>query len=168
MDGHDTISPALFRGACGRFATGVTIATARDSSGQRWGVTVNSFSSVSLDPPLVLFSLDRAATSHDGILNAGGFAINILSIAQRALSDRFSIVRDEDRFAGVPILDGLPDEPPLIAQCLCNIVCTLEQGIPGGDHTILIGRVRRIALGAPESPEPLLYFSGGYAVLARS
>ena len=168
MDGQDTIPPALFRGACGRFATGVTIATAQDASGQRWGLTVNSFSSVSLNPPLVLFSLDRAAMSHDGIVGAGGFAINILSAGQRALSERFSVVRDADRFAGVPMLESLPNEPPLIAQCLCNIICTLEQGIPGGDHTILVGRVRRIALGVPEVPDPLLYFSGGYAELMRS
>lgn len=168
MQAPSTVTPDLFRAACGRFATGVAIATVGSADGQRWGLTVNSFSSVSLDPPLVLFSIDLAATSHDVFVNSDGFAINILEAGQRDLSDRFSFVKDTDRFDGVDLVPGAPDDPPVLASCLSSLVCDLAQTLPGGDHTILIGRVRRIDLHPSSDAQPLLYFKGGYAALKTS
>lgn len=165
MDVSAPISPDMFRTVCGRFATGVTVATAIDGKGGRWGLTANSFSSVSLDPPLVLFSIDHAATSHDAFVNASGYTVNILAENQEALSNRFSFVKDSDRFDGVPLADMLPGEAPILAGCLGAAVCELEKAIPGGDHTILLGRVKRIVVGE-EGLRPLLYYRGGYGRLS--
>lgn len=165
MQGQSTVTPDQFRAACGRFATGVAVATVLGADGERWGLTVNSFSSVSLDPPLVLFSIDLDATSHDVFVKADGFAINILEAGQRALSDRFSFVKDTDRFQGVDLVPGAAGDPPVLAACLSSLVCDLAQTFPGGDHTILIGRVRRIELNPSSDAKPLLYFTGGYAEL---
>lgn len=164
-EGGDTVTPTLFRGAMGRFATGICVVTTVDADGHSWGLTVNSFSSVSLNPPLVLFSIDQGATSHDAFVSAEGYSVNVLAADQRALSDRFAMERDVDRFEGVPRAAGRPGEGPLIEGCLAHIVCDLERAVPGGDHTILIGRVRRIGLNDDPKKEPLLYFSGGYGLL---
>ncbi|MDF1750281.1 MAG: flavin reductase family protein [Alphaproteobacteria bacterium] len=165
MTGTSTITSAAFRYACGRFATGVTVVTAYDKTGQRWGLTVNSFASVSLDPPLVLFSIDLGTNSYAAITGADRFAINVLASDQQALSDRFSFVKDEDRFKDVPLLSGEADEPPMLAGCLCTIICDPENAVPGGDHTILIGRVRRIVMTEDKAAQPLLYYAGCYAGL---
>jgi flavin reductase (DIM6/NTAB) family NADH-FMN oxidoreductase RutF len=169
MHGQTTVTPDQFRAACGRFATGVAIATTRDRHGERWGLTVNSFSSVSLDPPLVLFSIDLSATSHDAFVAADGFAINILEAAQKSLSDRFSFVKDTDRFDGVNLVAGPPEGwdggPPVLAGCLSTLICDLTQTVPGGDHTILIGMVRSVAVSRDPDARPLIYFRGGYAAL---
>lgn len=156
----DPASSDLFRTVCGRFATGVTIATAHDATGGQWGLTVNSFASVSLDPPLVLFSIAKGAASHDAFAAADGYTVNILAEDQEALSNRFSLVKDVDRFNGVALANGLPGEAPILAGCLGAAVCDLEKAIPGGDHTILLGRVRRIVVG--NGVRPLLYYRGGY------
>lgn len=166
MQGDIPLSPTLFRSVCGQFATGVAIATTGSADGERWGLTVNSFSSVSLDPPLVLFSIDKAASSHDAFLSGTTFGINILSAGQRDLSDRFSFIKDEDRFEGVDLVPGTSEEPPLLVGCLGHIVCSVFQAVPGGDHTILIGRVKHIAMSEDKSAKPLLYFGGDYADLA--
>ena len=161
----EAITPRLFRNACGRFATGVAIATTVGQDGRCAGLTVNSFSSVSLEPPLVLFSIDLSATSHDVFVNASGFAVNVLTEAQQALSNRFASMDEEDRFADVDLLDRDAGEPPLLAGCLSHFVCDLETTVPGGDHTILIGRVKRLAVSEDTALKPLLYFSGSYAQL---
>lgn len=166
MHGDAPVSPTLFRSVCGQFATGVAIATMGTKETDRWGLTVNSFSSVSLDPPLVLFSIDKDASCHDAFTSSQSFGINILSATQKDLSDRFSFVKDEDRFEGIDLIPGTPEEPPLIAGCMGHIVCTLHQTVAGGDHTILIGKVRHIALSDDKTIKPLLYFSGDYAELA--
>jgi flavin reductase (DIM6/NTAB) family NADH-FMN oxidoreductase RutF len=171
MTGTDMITSAAFRFACGRFATGVTVVTVQDSSQQRWGLTVNSFSSVSLNPPLVLFSIDLSAHSYGAITTADRFAINVLAADQQAVSDRFSFIKDEDRFKGIPVLSDQPGEegeagdPPVLAGCLCTIICDRENTVPGGDHTILIGRVRRIVVSEDKAATPLLYYAGSYAGL---
>jgi flavin reductase (DIM6/NTAB) family NADH-FMN oxidoreductase RutF len=165
MTGTENITSAAFRFACGRFATGVTVVTAQDGTGQRWGLTVNSFSSVSLDPPLVLFSIDLGANSYAAITTADQFAINVLSAEQQPISDRFSFVKDEDRFKGVPLIAGEAGEPPLLEGCLCTIICDRENTVPGGDHTIMIGRVRRIVVTEDKAARPLLYYAGCYAGL---
>jgi len=165
MTGTENITSAAFRFACGRFATGVTVVTVQEESGKRWGLTVNSFSSVSLDPPLALFSIDLGANSYAAITAADRFAINVLSAEQQTISDRFSFVTDEDRFKDVPLLTGEAGEPPLLKGCLCTIICDRDNTVPGGDHTILIGRVRRIVVTEDKTARPLLYYAGCYAGL---
>jgi flavin reductase (DIM6/NTAB) family NADH-FMN oxidoreductase RutF len=166
MDGGETVTSTLFRSALGRFATGVCVVTTVDADGNSWGLTVNSFSSVSLNPPLVLFSIDQGATSHDVFVGAEGYSVNVLSADQEALSNRFAMERDTDRFAGVPQSHTRAGEGPLIDGCLCHIVCDLERAVPGGDHTILIGRVRRIAVSEDPDKRPLLYYSGDYGLFS--
>lgn len=166
MDSGGSVTSTLFRTVCGRFATGVAVATTCDGNGARWGLTVNSFSSVSLDPPLVLFSIDRAASSHDVFVGAPRFGINILSDRQQALSDRFSFLKDEDRFDGLDLETGDRDQPPLLSGAIGHLVCDLETTFPGGDHTILLGRVRHTAVTEDPTARPLLYYSGDYAGIA--
>lgn len=156
-----TIDQRLFRDAMGRFATGVTIVTTL-VDGRPCGITANSFSSVSLDPPLVLFCLGCASTNYDAFMSADCFAVNILSGEQQELSTRFA-VHEGDRFDGVtwsrwttgaPILDGV----------VCAADCVLDAHHQAGDHVVIIGRVRRVEI-LSETP-PLLYHRGGYARLA--
>ena len=166
MDCGDGVTSALFRTVCGRFATGVAVATTCDAKGGRWGLTVNSFSSVSLDPPLVLFSIDKNASSHGVFVGSPRFAVNILAEDQQALSDRFSFVKDDDRFSGIALETSGSDRPPLLSGALGHLICDLENTFPGGDHTILLGRVRHTAVSSDPSARPLLYFSGGYATIS--
>ena len=163
----EAITPRLFRTACGRFATGVAIATTVGPGGVWAGLTVNSFSSVSLDPPLVLFSIDVSSTSHGAFVTAPRFAVNVLTEAQQDLSNRFASSKEDDKFAGAALVERDEDEPPLLAGCLSHFVCDLETTVPGGDHTILIGRVKRLAIAEDADAKPLLYYSGGYAELTR-
>lgn len=162
MEESAPVTSTLFRNALGRFATGVCVMTTVDRDGNSWGLTVNSFASVSLSPPLVLFSIDQGATSHDAFVGAEGYSVNVLAADQEGISQRFAMERDADRFAGVPHAAGRPGEGPLIEGCLAHIVCDLDHAVPGGDHTILIGRVRRIALTQDPDKRPLLYYGGGY------
>ena len=158
------VTPAAFRAACGRFATGVAIATTTDRDGRKWGLTVNSFSSVSLDPPLVLFSIDKAATSHAPFQDVSHFAVNILCEDQQALSNRFAAVKDQDRFENVDLVAN-EDRAPLIRDSLCAILCETESRIPGGDHTVMIGRVVGIVMSEDPTAKPLMYYGGGYLKL---
>lgn len=156
------IDPREFRDALGCFATGVAVATCRDADGAAIGVTINSFSSVSLDPPLVLWSLGRSSQHFDDFLNAGHYAINVLREEQRDLSLRFSLPH-EDRWLGVEV-GAWRTGAPIIADCLASVECTTEAIHDGGDHIILIGRVVR--LSSDRTGRPLLYFGGRYATLA--
>jgi flavin reductase (DIM6/NTAB) family NADH-FMN oxidoreductase RutF len=147
----------LYRRTCAQFATGITVVTTLDSDGHPHGMTVNSFSSVSLDPPLVLVSIDLHNAILGHFISSSWFAINILAEHQEDLSRRFSSP-SENRFidlkwhagfAGTPLLDGV------LAQLECSVVRTFE----AGDHTILIGEVR----GAVHSEgKPLVYFDSAY------
>ena len=130
-----------FRNVLGSFTTGVTIITAIDDDGQPWGLTANSFSSVSLDPPLILWSQALTAPSHGIFRGARHFAINILAEDQIALSLRFSRAGKE-KFAGLRTHAGLGGVP-LIDGCVAHLECSQEQIYPGGDHAIFIGRVER-------------------------
>ena len=154
------VSSEEFRAACGRFATGVTIATVLDSERQPHGLTVSSFTSVSLAPPLISICLGHAVTVIDLFRDASFFGINILAEDQQALSERFAR-KGMDRFQGlgwtlgeygVPLLDGV----------LAAMECQVEQRIPAGDHDIFIGRMvsARVLDGAP-----LIHFSGQYRKL---
>ncbi len=154
---HDPTDARRLRDAFGSFATGVTVVTGRRADGTRVGLTANSLTSVSLDPPLLLFCPARTASALPALEASGRFAINVLASDQRAVADRFAR-RDVDRFAdatwgdwhGVPILDG----------ALANFVCTLFADHDGGDHRVVIGRIERLRMNAVHAP--LLYFRGAY------
>ncbi len=150
------VSPDDFKAALSRWASGVTIVTAAGPV----GMTVSAFSSLSLDPPLVLVSLARAATMHDPVLAADGFAVHILEGDQTELSTRFAT--PVDRFDGVAHDIG-PFDAPLLHSGVARLVCRKHAVADGGDHTILIGRVVQVDVNAGE---PLLYYRGTYRGLA--
>lgn len=148
--------PKTYRDALGQFATGVTIVTTRDADGRAVGVTANSFNSVSLDPPLVLWSLARTARSMAAFEQSGQFAVHILASDQDVLSNRFAS-RTEDKFTG---LDVGEDGPPRISGCSARLVCNTRHMYEGGDHVIMVGEVVDYE---SEGKPPLLFHSGTYA-----
>jgi flavin reductase (DIM6/NTAB) family NADH-FMN oxidoreductase RutF len=157
------VDPAQFRRALGRFATGVTIITACDSRGRLVGFTANSFSSVSLKPPLVLFSIARTSTSLKSLRRAKAYAINILAHDQRDLSNRFA--SDGDRWADIAFEKGVSGAP-LLSGATAAIECRPWAKYDGGDHIIFVGRVVATDV-CPHTP-PLLYFAGAYAGIETS
>lgn len=150
-----------FRRACGRFATGVTIASVLDANGTPHGLTVNSFTSVSLDPPLLLICLGHAVTSIDAFRSSQHFGINVLAEGQRHLSDHFAR-KGHDRFDGLEWYRG-EYGVPLLPGVLAAIECRLHQRFPSGDHDIFVGEVVRVHVG---EGEPLLYYASRYRRLA--
>ena len=150
------IDEADFKRAMSHFASGVTIVTT-EHDGRRFGMTVASFASLSLRPPLVLVCIERSVKTHDAIADAGKFGISILGATQGDLSNRFAS-RVEDKFEGVEISRGASGVP-LIAGALTTIECELREKLPGGDHTIFVGEV--VAVSTAEGA-PLVYFRSGY------
>lgn len=151
-----------FRDALGRFSTGVTIVTGRGTAGEPVGMTASSFTSVSLDPPLVLFCPSRTAESFSALASGGPFVINVLSEEQQALSNRFARSAD-DKWRGLEF-DTWDSGAPVLRECLANIECMTHAVHEGGDHVVVIGRVLRLSYVA--AGRPLLYFAGNYAALA--
>ena len=154
------IDPFQFRQLLGHFATGVTVLTLITPEGQPLGMTANSLSSVSLNPPLISVCVDREAEMHPVILQASEFVVNVLAGDQEALARRFSD-KHEDRFDGVGYHLS-PERMVLLDGALAHIVCAREANYPGGDHTIVLGRVIG---GTTHEGHPLLYYRGGYAAL---
>jgi len=149
-----------FRRALGNFATGVTIVTAATPAGAKVGVTANSFNSVSLEPPLVLWSIDKRSGSYEVFEQATHFAVNVLAADQIELSNQFARPRD-DKFAGIDHEIGMGGAP-LFADCSARFQCEKYQQVDGGDHWILIGRVLAFDdIGR----SPLLYHQGAYSML---
>ena len=146
-----------FRRALGRFATGVAVVTTRTPSGKMEGLTVNSFSSVSLDPPLVLWSLQTRAPSLQSFLDAGRFAVNVLGTHQKKLCRHFS-TPSENKFEGVAHHVG-PHGSPLLEESLARFECTTHQVIEAGDHVIFLGRVER---AMHRDGEPLIFSTGAF------
>jgi flavin reductase (DIM6/NTAB) family NADH-FMN oxidoreductase RutF len=145
----------------GRFATGVTIITARDPRARPAGMTASSLASVSLQPPLVSVCVDHAAELHDLIVAVPEFVVNILESTQEELSRRFAD-RHDDRFDGVGYHVG-PEGQILLDGALAHIECERFAEYPGGDHTIIVGRVIG---GDTHEGHPLLYYRGGYAAMS--
>ena len=156
------IDKDLFRAVLGRFASSVTIITTVDADGRDQGMTVSAFSSLSLDPPLVLVCIDRAAALWNTFQGADRFAVNILASTQEALSRRFS-AKESDRFDGVGFTRG-NNGVALLDDTLASVECTITTRIEQGDHTILVGHVES---GNARDLQPLLYYRGGYASLTR-
>jgi flavin reductase (DIM6/NTAB) family NADH-FMN oxidoreductase RutF len=146
-----------FRRACGRFATGVTIATVVDAKGVPHGLTVSSFTSVSLDPPLILICLGHEVSAIAHFRTATHFGINVLAEDQRALSERFAR-KGAGRFDGLAWQPGVTGVP-LLPGALAAIECAVYRIVPMGDHDILVGEMVNARVN---DGEPLLHFSGGY------
>jgi flavin reductase (DIM6/NTAB) family NADH-FMN oxidoreductase RutF len=157
------IDPDTFRSVLGRFASGITVLTARDGEGRHYGMTVSAFCSVSLVPPLVLVCVDLIASMHDALLEASHFAVNILSADQEPISRRFSGLDEQNRFDGVGYTLGLTGVA-LLDEALAHIECRRVAHHRAGDHTVVIGEVEA---AAAHTSRPLLYYRGGYAQLER-
>jgi flavin reductase (DIM6/NTAB) family NADH-FMN oxidoreductase RutF len=156
------VDPATFRAALGRFASGITIITARDAEGRDVGMTLSAFSSLSLDPPLILVCVDHAASMAPVLATATVFAVNILSEDQEPLSRRFA-KREIDRFDGVDFARGQTGVA-LLSGTLAHLECRAATRHVAGDHTILIGEV--LSTDVHEG-NPLLYYRGGYGRFDR-
>lgn len=150
------IDDATFKLAMSHFASGVTIVTT-EHDGKRYGMTVASFASLSLRPPLVLVCIEKAVQTHDAIAGAGKFGVSILGANQADVSSRFASKR-EDKFEGMDIRRG-NNGAPLISGALTTLECNVNQHLPGGDHSIFVGEVTdcHTTEGAP-----LVYFRSGY------
>ena len=157
MDAPSDFDPRALREAFGAFATGVTIVTGVDADGERVGLTANSFTSVSLDPPLLLVCPARSASALPALTTSWRFAVNVLTLDQQAVADRFTR-RGIDRFADAAwsLWHGLP----VLADTCASFVCDVHAVLDGGDHAILVGRVK--ALRTSPEAEPLLYVRGSY------
>jgi flavin reductase (DIM6/NTAB) family NADH-FMN oxidoreductase RutF len=160
--GETPLLQDAFREACARYATGITVATVTDSDGRPHGLTANSFSSVSWNPPMVLVCVDHGASAHDRFFAANSFAINILSDRQRDLSIRFAGPADE-RFEGLDWHPGPETGAPLLPGVLAWLECQTTHRVEAGDHTVFIGEVKG-AGGAGEA-QPLVYFLRQYRLL---
>ena len=153
--GHD---PRTLRAALGCFATGVTVVTCLTPDGSPAGLTVNSFTSVSLDPPLLLVCLAKPAASAAALIEATQFAVNVLQTGQQPASIRFA-TRDEDRFGTTPWSCGEAGAP-ILKDSLGVFECERHAVYDGGDHHILVGQVTKASFDT--SLDPLLYFRGSY------
>ncbi len=158
-DAHMTLlDPELVRAAFGHFATGVTIVTSTDANGAQLGMTASSFNSVSLDPPMVLWSAGAQAPEFEGFAACTKFAVHVLSDAQVALSNRFA-TPGIDKFEGVQ-WDTSEHQLPVIADCSLCLQCETVDCHDAGDHKILIGRV--LAVDINPNKAPLLYYGSAY------
>jgi flavin reductase (DIM6/NTAB) family NADH-FMN oxidoreductase RutF len=157
------IDSDTFRSVLGRFASGVSIVTARDNAGVDHGMTVSAFSSASLEPPLVLVCIDHTASMHGLLLEHPRFGISILSSEQEAYSRRFAADPDTGRFDGIAYGRG-DSGVVLLDDALAHLECKVIAHHEAGDHTIFIAEVER---AEPRHGRPLLYYRGVYAQLER-
>jgi len=145
----------------GRFPTGVTVVSAVDGAGRPFGFTANAFTSVSLDPPLVLVCVDGASSSHDLLVQRGSFVVNVLESGQEGLARRFSRDVPEERFRDVPARRSTLGHP-VLEDGLAWMECEIEQVHPAGDHSIVVARVTQVEAG-PGSP--LVFHEGRFSAL---
>ena len=154
------IDPRGYRDTLGRMPTGVTIITTCDENGERAGATVGSFTSLSLDPPLVQFSLDKSANCHQQFIECSHFAVNILAEDQTDLSGVFASKNDRP-WDELPLVEGDHTTAPLLEGCLAYIECQHEATYPGGDHEIFVGRVLGMRIEGLDR-RPMVFFGGTY------
>jgi flavin reductase (DIM6/NTAB) family NADH-FMN oxidoreductase RutF len=159
-----TFDSKEFRRAAGQFLTGVTIVTVRADDGTPMGFTCNSFTSVSLDPPLVLVCLDKRGGSYGTFRVGRVYAVHVLEEHQIDLSTRFAM-RGGDKFAGLNYREGL-DGVPILPDYLALFECRIEQAHDAGDHTIFVGRVERLDVSDSER-RPLGFYRGKYIRIHR-
>jgi flavin reductase (DIM6/NTAB) family NADH-FMN oxidoreductase RutF len=151
------VTASEFRAALRHFPAGVTVVTTRDGHGAPCGLTASAFTSVSLEPPLVLVCIDHAATSYPAFQACGWFAINMLGKSQEHLSRRFA-ASIPDKFVGIGYREGRGGLP-VLEDVVAALECRVVQKYPSGDHTIFVGQVEGASVAAGP---PLLYFQGGY------
>ncbi len=154
------IDPRAYRDTLGRMPTGVTIITTCDATGFRAGATVGSFSSLSLDPPLVQFSLDKSANCHQQFVECAHFSINILAEDQTDVSGIFASKKDRP-WEELSLKAGEHCTAPLLEGCVAYIECAHEATYPGGDHDIFVGRVLGLRIEGLDR-RPMLFFGGAY------
>lgn len=157
------------RQALGSYPTGVTVVTTRAPDGRAVGLTVNSFASLSLEPPLLLWSLSNRSPSLRAFRSASHFAINVLAHGQQALAQRFANPRVVDKFEGLRLLrpaapHGAGQDAPVLADGAAWFVCACRDAIETGDHTLFIGRVEAYDSAAPQAP--LVFHAGAFTALA--
>jgi flavin reductase (DIM6/NTAB) family NADH-FMN oxidoreductase RutF len=158
------IDDAQFKLAMSHFASGVTVVTT-EHDGTPYGMTVASFASLSLTPPLVLVCIEKNVRTHEALEAAEKFGVSILAQTQADLSGRFASKKIEDKFAGVAVTPGEQLGLPLLDGAICAIECRVQSTLPGGDHTIFVGEV--VSVRVPSVDEaPLVYFRSGYRHLA--
>jgi flavin reductase (DIM6/NTAB) family NADH-FMN oxidoreductase RutF len=162
----ESASASEFRHAMGHFATGVTVVTSISDDGEPIGTTASAVTSLSLDPPLVLVCFDRASLTLRAIRAHGAFVVNVLAARQQHLSANFA------RRGLAAVWDDIRHRPgptgsPRLEGVLAAVECTVENRLPGGDHEIVVGRVRDIEVGADDAV-PLVYWRGAYQSLGQS
>jgi flavin reductase (DIM6/NTAB) family NADH-FMN oxidoreductase RutF len=162
----DEVSGAEFRHAIGHFATGVTVVTSIARDGQPVGTTASAVSSLSLDPPLILVCFDRASATLEAIIGHGAFAVNVLAARQQYLSANFARRGLAAAWDGVRHRRG-PTGSPRLDGALASLECTLEHRLDGGDHEIVVGRVREVETSGTETA-PLVFWRGSYASLGQA
>lgn len=155
-----TVSPDEFRSVLGRFPSGVTVVTTKAPDGSDSGMTVSAFSSVSLEPPLVLICIEKTASAYEALTRSTGFVVNILSAGQEQIARRFAII-DIDRFEEVGYSRS-PNGFAVLNDALGVIECNTFAQHDAGDHTVIVGEVEATRAG---TGTPLLYYRGGYAQL---
>lgn len=158
------VSASEFRHAMSHFATGVTVITSVDEQGDPVGTTANAVTSLSLDPPLVLVCFDVDSLTLQAITSHRAFVVNVLAAPQQHLSANFARRGLAAAWEGVRHRRG-PTGSPRLDDVLAILECTLEHSLPGGDHEIIVGRVRHVETSAVASP-PLVFFRGTYTALA--
>jgi flavin reductase (DIM6/NTAB) family NADH-FMN oxidoreductase RutF len=154
------VSSRQLRDTLGLFASGVVVVTSLARSGERLGLTVSSFSSLSLEPPLILFSINRHARSFPAWETAEHFAVNVLAEHQGALSTRFARALI-DKWVDLDV-GGDQYGSPTLPGALAVLSCSTHQRFDGGDHMILVGRVDALAASSLSDPRPLIFFAGAY------
>lgn len=159
-----------FKAALGRFASGVTVITLAGEEDH--GMTASAFCSLSLDPPLVMVCVKNGNATHEKLLKAAGFGVNILGADHKDLSNRFAgwgFPADQDKWADLTITRGPSSGAPLIEGAMAHLDCTMYGTREGGDHTIFIGQVENAAgFGERDSLEPLIYFAGAYRGIGKN
>jgi flavin reductase (DIM6/NTAB) family NADH-FMN oxidoreductase RutF len=155
-----------YRPVLGRFATGVTVVTVA-ADDLDYGMTVNAFSSVSLDPPLVQFCADLETRTHDLVADAEHYAVNVLTRDHEHLSNRFAGQQEEmdDPFHDIDVVREATGAP-VFDDCLAYIDCSLEHSYDGGDHTIYVGRVEDLGVRNGDA-DPLTFYQGEYGTIAQ-
>jgi flavin reductase (DIM6/NTAB) family NADH-FMN oxidoreductase RutF len=160
----DSFATTDFRRTLGSFATGVTVITVRGADQKPIGMACNSFSSLSLNPPLILWSLDKGSRNHAAIRDATFFAVHVLEADQEHVCKQFS-ARDGDRFADMELEAGMNDLP-LLKHYLARFQCEMHAQHDAGDHTVIIGHVRRLD---HSNGNPLIFYRGAlFAFVART
>lgn len=150
-----TLDLTEFKAAMARFPSGVTVVITRDPNGQAFGFTASAFSSLSLQPPLILVCLDKGADSHPAFRGAGMFTVSVLEASQLDTAMKFA-TRGADKFGGVSVFDGAVSGMPLIEGATVHLECRTHEHLEGGDHTIIVGEV---LTAASTDLEPLVHYN---------